>query len=330
MLKNATRCGLSVLLSLSSFLQAESEELLSSWNEGTSKSAIIEFVNRIQETGGAQFVPEEDRIAVFDNDGTLWSEKPIYFQLQFAIDRVKQLAPQHPEWKDTQPYKAAINDDLATLAKGGVRGIMELVIATHTKETTAQFLETVRQWMATAEHPRFHRPYVDLTYRPMRDLMDYLRANGFQVYIVSGGGVEFMRVFTWDKYGVPAENVMGSSVKTQFELEKGVPVIMRLPEINFICDGPTKPVAINGNIGKRPIFAFGNSDGDLQMLEWTTVGRAPSLGLLVHHDDAVREWAYDRKSDVGKLDKGLDEASKRGWVVVSMKNDWKDVFYPKD
>lgn len=295
---------------------------LPSWNEGASKSAILQFVQRATEEGGPHFVPPEERIATFDNDGTLWSEHPIYFQLFFAIDRVKQLASSHPEWNTTQPFQAVLENDMKTLGASGEKGIFEIIMSTHAGMTTAEFEQIVTDWLATAKHPRFDRPFTDLIYQPMLELLTYLRANGFKTFIVSGGGIEFMRPWTQKVYGIPPEQVVGSSIKTKFEIIDGKPKLIRLAEMNFIDDKEGKPVGINEHIRRRPIIAFGNSDGDIQMLEWATGFQA-----LVHHTDAVREYAYDRDTSIGRLDKGLDLAKKRNWTVIDMKNDWK-VIYP--
>lgn len=305
---------------------AETNDPLPSWNEGASKQAITQFVEGVTTTGGSSFVPLAQRIAVFDNDGTLWSEQPIYFQLAFALDRVKELAPLHPEWKDQQPFKGVLEGDLKTVLAGGEHAVLELVLATHAGITTEEFSQTVKDWLATAKHPKTGHPYTDMVYQPMLELLAYLRANGFKTYIVSGGGIEFMRPWTETIYGIPPEQVIGSSIKTKFELREGTPVLVRLPEINFIDDKAGKPVGINQHIGRRPIAAFGNSDGDLQMLQWTTAGSGTRLACLVHHTDADREWAYDRSSSIGRLDKALDEAQAKGWTVVDMKRDWKLVF----
>jgi phosphoglycolate phosphatase-like HAD superfamily hydrolase len=300
---------------------------LPSWNDGTSKKSILDFVTRVTKEGGPDFVPVAERIATFDNDGTLWSEQPVYFQFAFAMDRIKALAPQHPEWKEKQPFKAVLDNDLTTLARAGERGFMELVAATHTGMTSQEFEGIVKDWLATARHPRFNRPYTDLVYQPMLEVLAHLRANGFKTYIVSGGGIEFMRPWVPRAYGIPPEQVVGSSVKVRYELRDGKPVFVRLPEIDFIDDKAGKPVGIHKFIGRRPVAAFGNSDGDYEMLQWTTAGSGPRFGLIVHHTDAEREWAYDRESAVGRLDKALDQAPKSGWVVVDMKKDWK-VIYP--
>jgi phosphoglycolate phosphatase-like HAD superfamily hydrolase len=305
---------------------AAADEPLPSWNEGQAKRAIVDFVKRVTADGGADFVPLVERIAVFDNDGTLWIEKPMYAQLAFALDRVKELAPQHPEWKDKQPFKAALEGDLEAVAAGGEHALLELVMATHAGMTTDAFAQVVQEWLAVAKHPRFNRPYTDLVYQPMLDLLAYLRANGFKNYIISGGGIEFMRPWTEKVYGIPPEQVVGSSIKTRFELREGKPVLMRLPEINFIDDKAGKPVGIHMHVGRRPVAAFGNSDGDLQMIQWTTAGPGARFGLIVHHTDSEREYAYDRQSSVGRLDKAFEEAKRQGWTIVDMKQDWKRIF----
>ena len=307
---------------------ATAAQPLPSWNDGPAKRAIVQFVTDATTPGHPAFVPAAERIPVFDNDGALWSEQPMYFQLAFAIDRVRALAPAHPEWKDTQPFKAALEGDVKALAASGERGLLELVMATHAGITSDEFALVVREWAETARHPTLRRPYTELTYAPMRELLEYLRAGGFKTYIVSGGGVEFLRVFAEKLYGVPPEQVIGSSIRTRYEVRDGGPVIVRLPEIDFIDDKAGKPVGIHKFIGRRPIAAFGNSDGDFEMLEWTTSGPGRRLGLIVRHDDEVREFAYDRASAIGRLDRALDEAGRRGWVVVSMKTDWRVVFAP--
>jgi phosphoserine phosphatase len=305
---------------------AQIHDPLPSWNEGASKQAITRFVKAVTSAGGSRFVPPAERIAVFDNDGTLWAEQPVYFQLAFALDRVKVLVPMHPEWKDKQPFMAALEGDLEAVMAGGEHAVVELVMATHAGTTTDELSQIVKEWLATATHPKIGRPYTDMIYQPMLELLGYLRANGFKTYIASGGGIEFMRAWTEEVYGIPPEQVIGSSIKTEFELRDGVPTLVRLPEINFINDKAGKPVAINQHIGRRPIAVFGNSDGDLQMLQWTAAGSGERFALLVHHTDAVREWAYDRKSSIGHLEKALDEAQAKGWTVVDMKRDWKIVF----
>ncbi len=322
----ATIAAFAMHLTLSSGLAA-AQDPLPSWNDGPAKQSIITFVANVTKRGSPEFVPPAERIATFDNDGTLWSEQPIYFQFVYALDRVKALAPKHPEWKDTPPFSAVLKGDMKGLAASGEKGLVELLLATHTGMTTEAFYETVAAWLATARHPRFKRPYTDLVYQPMLELLAHLRANGFKTYIVSGGTVEFMRVWTERVYGIPPEQVVGTTFATQFQMgEDGKPVLMRQPKIDFIDDGPGKPVGIQKFIGRRPIFAFGNSDGDQQMLQWTAAGSGPRFMGLVHHTDADREWAYDRASHVGRLDKALDEANARGWTVVNMKRDWKVVF----
>jgi hypothetical protein len=301
-------------------------DVLPSWRDGDTKSAIVAFVQRVTTAGGADFVPATERIAVFDNDGTLWSEQPMYVQLAFALDRVKAMAPEHPEWQTKEPFKSAIAGDLKTVFAGGEHALLELVMATHAGLTTEEFARIVQDWLGKAKHPRFNRPYTDLVYQPMLELLAYLRTNGFKTYIVSGGGIEFMRPWTEKIYGIPPEQVIGSSIKTKFELRGDTPVLVRLPEVNFIDDKQGKPVGINQHIGRRPILAFGNSDGDLQMLQWTAAGPGPRFMGLVHHTDKDREWAYDRDSAIGRLDKALDGAKARGWTLVDMKQDWKQVF----
>jgi phosphoserine phosphatase len=301
-------------------------DALASWNEGATKKAIADFVSRVTAQGGSDFVPPAERIAVFDNDGTLWLEQPMYVQLAFALDRVKALAAQHPEWKDKQPFKAVLEGDMKALAAAGEHGLVELVMATHAGMTTNEFEKITAEWLASARDPRFKRPYTELVYQPMLELLAYLRANGFMTFIVSGGGIEFMRPWTERIYGVPSEQVIGSSIKTRFEMRDGRPILLRLPEINFIDDKAGKPVGINEHIGRRPIAAFGNSDGDLEMLQWTTMSGGVRFGLLVHHTDAEREYAYDRESHFGRLDKALDAAAVNNWTVVDMKRDWKRVF----
>lgn len=286
----------------------------------------MEFVKRVTQTGSPDFVPAAERIAVFDNDGTLWSEQPFYFQGLFVFDRVRALAPQHPEWKDKQPFKAVLENDMKALAAAGMQGLTELVMATHADMTTEEFDRTVEDWLATAKHPKFNRPYTDLVYQPMLELLAFLRAKGFKTFIVSGGGIEFVRTFSEKVYGIPPEQVIGSGIVTKFEIRDGKPVLVREPKLDFFDDQEGKPVGINKFLGRRPIAAFGNSDGDFQMLQWVTAGTGPRFGLLIHHDDAVREFAYDSSSFAGKLNLTLDEAPKRGWTVISMKNDWKQIF----
>ena len=299
---------------------------LPSWNDTAPKEAIVAFVDRVTEQGSSDFVSEAERVATFDNDGTLWAEQPMYFQLLFALDRVKALAPQHPEWKEKEPFASLLKGDVKGALARGEPAIEQIVMATHTGMTNDEFAQIVRDWIATAKHPITGRLYTEMVYQPMLELTAYLRAKGFKIFIVSGGGIEFMRPWTEEVYGIPPENVVGSSAKVKFELRDGKAVLVRLPEIDFIDDGPGKPIGINEHIGRRPIAAFGNSDGDLQMLQYTMSGGGLRFALLVHHTDAEREWAYDRQSPIGHLDKALDEAEAKGWVVVDMKNDWKTIF----
>jgi phosphoserine phosphatase len=306
--------------------QAANSDPLPSWNEGASKAAIVNFVARVTQSGSSDFVAPEDRIATFDNDGTLWSEQPMYVELVFALDRVKQLAPKHPEWQTRQPFAGVLHNDMKAVAATGDRGMIELFMATHSGMTTDQFAGIVNEWITQAKHPRFHRLYTECVFQPMLELLSFLRENGFKTYIVSGGEQEFMRPWAQRVYGIPPEQVIGTMFKTQFTNEAGTTAIERLAAVDSIDDGPGKPVNIQRFIGKRPIAAFGNSDGDLQMLEWTTTGPGRRLGLLVHHTDAVREYEYDRKSSMGKLDKGLTEATTADWTVVDTAKDWKVMF----
>ncbi|MCH8250210.1 MAG: haloacid dehalogenase-like hydrolase [Proteobacteria bacterium] len=299
---------------------------LSSWNDGPAKRSIIEFVAKVSAPESPDYVPPAERIAVFDNDGTLWAEQPLYFQLLFAFDRVRALASDHPEWKDTQPFKAVLEGDLDTALSGGDQALLEIILATHAGMTTAEFSAIASDWLKTAKHPVSGRLFTEMVYQPMLDLLEYLRTNGFKTYITSGGGIELIRVFAEDVYGIPPEQVIGSSLKVQYEYRDGNPALVRLPEIDFVDDKAGKPVAINHHIGRRPIAAFGNSDGDLQMLQWTCAGDGARLCVYVHHTDAEREWAYDRNSHIGRLDVGLDQALQNDWTVVDMASDWKYVF----
>jgi hypothetical protein len=305
---------------------SSSAQELPSWNEGATKRAITRFVERVTTKGSPDYVPPSERIAVFDNDGTLWSEKPFYFQLAFAFDRVKKLAPQHPEWKENATLKAAIDGDLKSVLAGGEHALLEIVMATHAGTTTEEFEGIVLDWLETARHPQTGRLYTEMVYQPMLELLAYLRAHGFKTWIVSGGGIEFMRPWSQRVYGIPPEQVVGSSIKVKFEMRDGTPTLVRLPELDFIDDKAGKPVGIHKFIGRRPIAAFGNSDGDLQMIQWTKSGKGARFGLYVHHTDAEREFAYDRDSSVGRLDQGLNEAAKKGWTVVDMKKDWKAIY----
>ena len=308
-------------------MSAAAKDPLPSWNEGSTKKAILDFVTKTTKAGTADFIPVADRIACFDNDGTLWSEQPMYFQLAFVMDRIKALAPKHPEWKDTQPFKAVLEGDVKTALSGGEKSMVDLMIATHAGTTTEEFNIIVKEWLATARHPRFNRPYTEMVFQPMLELLNYLRANGYKTYIVSGGGIDFMRPWTEAVYGIPPEQVIGSSLKLKYEVRDDGPVIFRLPEINFIDDKAAKPVGIEQHIGRRPVFTAGNSDGDYEMLQWTSTGTGfPRFGMIVHHTDGDREWAYDRESHIGKLNRGLDDAGTYHWLVVDMKADWKKVY----
>jgi phosphoglycolate phosphatase-like HAD superfamily hydrolase len=307
--------------------QAEPEKpALPSWNEGVAKRAILEFVQRVTDPSGPDFLPEPERIAVFDNDGTLWAEQPMYFQLAFALDRARALAGDHPEWRERQPYRAILEGDSERLRKMTEAELVELIMETHAGMTTDEFPPIVRDWLEAARHPRFERPYNECVYQPILELLQLLRENGFKTFIVSGGGIDFMRQFTEEAYGIPPEQVIGSMGALRFEMRNGEPALIREPGVFFIDDKAGKPIGIHRHIGRRPVLAFGNSDGDLQMLQYAAGGSGPALMLLVHHDDAEREWAYDRDSAIGHLDKALDEAAARGWTVVSMRNDWNRIF----
>ncbi len=315
---------LAVLLLANTALAADP---LPSWNDGAAKKTIIDFVAKVTNPGSPDFVPVAERIATFDNDGTLWAEQPMYFQLLFALDRVKVLAPQHPEWKDKEPFASLLKGDVQTALSGGEQAIAQIIMATHAGMTTAEFEKIVKDWLATAKHPKYKRPYTECVYQPMLEVLTYFRANGFKTFIVSGGGIEFLRPWTEKVYGVPPEQVIGSSIKTKYEIRDGKPVLVRLPEVNFIDDKVGKPVGINQHIGRRPIAAFGNSDGDQQMLEWTQTGGGARLMMLVHHDDTAREFAYGQDTKIGTFSDALmTEAKEKNWTVISMKNDWKQVF----
>lgn len=317
------------VLAIATAAAVRAAEPLPSWNDTGPRKAIVSFVEKVTTEGSPDFVPPAERIATFDNDGTLWAEQPMYFQLLFALDRVKALAPKHPEWKEKEPFASLLKGDVKGALAGGEHAILEIIMATHAGMTTEEFDQLVRTWIATAKHPVTRRPLTEMVYQPMLELLAYLRANGFKTYIVSGGGIEFMRPWTEKVYGIPPEQVIGSSGKTKFEMRDGKPVLVKLPEINFIDDKAGKPVGIQQHIGRRPIAAFGNSDGDLQMLQWTAAGGGSRFCLYVHHTDGEREYAYDRQSHIGRLDKGLDEAKAGGWTVVSMKDDWKTIFPAK-
>lgn len=296
-----------------------------SWNEGPAKKTILNFISA-SVSDGQEFIPESDRIAVFDNDGTLWSEQPMYFQFIFAIERVKILAPEHPEWKKTQPFKAVLEDDMEMVMQSGVEGLLKLTMATHAGMTTTEFREIVKEWINSARHPKTGKLYKEMVYQPMLELLSHLRANGFKTFIVSGGGVDFMRVFAQEVYGIPPYQIVGSNGKIASESINGYPTLIKLPEIGFINDKGGKPIGIHQHIGQKPVLAAGNSDGDLQMLQWTSAQEKQSMMIYIHHTDEVREWAYDRESHIGKLDKGLDEAFEKGWTVVDMKKDWNRIF----
>lgn len=312
-----------LLLALSALVSLNASTFLSSWNDTSSKQAIINYVNAVTQKDSADFIPPKDRLAVFDNDGTLWAEKPVYFQLYFAMDRVKKLAPQHPEWKREEPFRSVLADDMKGVMKSGIKGLLALVNATHSGMSAEALQAEIKEWLKHAKHPMLKRPYTELVYQPMMELIAYLQANDFQVYIVSGGGIDFMRTFIPEVYGVPANHIIGTNTKVHYKNGH----IIKEPAINFIDDKETKPVAIYYNIGKRPVAAFGNSDGDLAMMQYTEANKKyKTLELYVHHTDAAREWKYDRKSHIGQLDKGLDYAKKYNWVVVDMKNDWKNIY----
>lgn len=309
------------------------QDPLPSWSDGPVKSSITKFVEKVTTEGNPDFVRPAERIATFDNDGTLWCEQPMYFQMMFAFDRIKALADKHPEWKDQEPFRAVLDNDLKAFGATGQKGLLEVIATTHAGMTVEEFHKIVRKWMHTARHPRFDRPYDQLTYQPMHELLMYLRSKGFKTFIVSGGGIEFMRPWAPKAYGIPPQQIVGSSGVVKFEMQGGTPVLLKEAKVNFIDDGPGKPVGINQFIGRRPVMAFGNSDGDLEMLQWTTAGepdrRLPGFALIVHHTDAVREYAYDRDSKVGRLDKAWDEGVKKGWTIVDMKTDWKEIFPPE-
>jgi phosphoserine phosphatase len=308
---------------------ANAADPLSSWNEGHAKQAILEFVTAVTDENGKDYVEPSERIAVFDHDGTLWVESPMYTQILFGFDRAKKLAPQHPEWKTTQPFKALLEGDMKTVAASGMKGVMEILMATHSGMTAEEFEEDASHWLATTKHPKFDRLYSQCIYQPQIELLAYLRAEGFKTFIVSGGGIQFMRPISEKNYGIPPENVIGSSAVTEFQMKNGKPVLVRMPKIDFVNDKAGKPVGIYEHIGQRPLLAFGNSDSDMQMIQYTKAGDGLRMGLFVHHTDAEREYAYDRKSHVGTLDKALDQADANDWIIVSMKDDWNTVFPEK-
>lgn len=319
-------CVLLAAVSFGYLPLAQAADTLPSWNDGKAKQSIVDFVETVTKEGSPNFVPAAERIATFDNDGCLWAEQPMYFQFFFAMDRVKALAPQHLEWKDQEPFASLLKGDLKGALAGGEKAMLEIVMATHAGTTTEEFETIVKDWLTTARHPKTKQPYTAMVYQPMLELLAYLRANGFKTFIVSGGGIEFMRPWTEQVYGIPPEQVVGSSIKTKFEMRDGRPVLFRLAELNFIDDKEGKPAGIQQHIGRRPIAAFGNSDGDLQMLQWATMGGGARFGMIIHHTDAERENAYDRQSSIGQLDKALDAAALNNWTVVDMKQDWKRVF----
>jgi phosphoglycolate phosphatase-like HAD superfamily hydrolase len=310
-------------------VQAKKADPLGSWNDGAAKRAILEFVAAVTDENGKDYVKPAERIATFDHDGTLWVEYPMYTQILFAFDRVKKLAPRHPEWKTKQPFKALLAGDMKTVGASGMKGLMEIVVATHSGMSAEEFEMEASNWLATAKHPKFDRLYSECIYQPQLELLAYLRANGFKTFIVSGGGIQFMRPITEKNYGIPPEQVVGSSAVAEFQIKEGLPTLVRMPKINFVNDKAGKPVGIYEHIGRRPILAFGNSDSDMQMIEYTMAGEGRRLGLFVHHTDAKREYAYDRDSHVGTLGKVLDRAAALPWIIVDMKKDWKHVFPPK-
>jgi phosphoserine phosphatase len=315
------------LLACSTLTRTQSDPL-PSWHDTAPKQAIVEFVENVTTPGSPDFVAPAERIATFDNDGTLWAEQPLYFQFLYVFDRIEQLASEHPEWEEKEPFASVLRGDQKAALAAGMKGLLEMVMVTHAGTSTEEFGQMVSEWLEGARHPTTGRRYTQMVYQPMLELLAYLRANGFKTYIISGGGIEFMRAWAEPVYGVPPEQVVGSSIKTRYEVRDGRPVLMRMPELSFFDDKDEKPVAINQHIGRRPIMAFGNSDGDFQMLEWTTAGEGARFGLLVHHTDDEREWAYDRESPIGRLDRGLDEGPRRGWVILDMAKDWKLVFPP--
>lgn len=322
-----------LLLCLIAFFGAidtRASDPLPSWREGKAKQAILDFVATTTTTGNPDYIPPAERIAVFDNDGTLWAEQPVYFQVFFIVDRVRALAPAHPEWKQKEPFASILRGDLNAALAGGERGLMQLAMATHAGMDTEEFASIVRDWARDARHPVTGRRFTTMVYQPMLEVLSWLRANGFKTWIVSGGGIEFMRPWVEEVYGIPPEQVIGSSIRTRFAMTEKGPALQRLPELEFVDDKEGKPIAINSRIGRRPIAAFGNSDGDLQMLQWTMAGKGKRFALYVQHTDAAREWAYGRESTIGRLDKGLDEARSKGWTLVDMKRDWKTIYPQPD
>jgi len=314
------------LMILSSATASQPQNPLPSWNDGPNKQAIIEFVTKTTDQNQASFIPPTRRIATFDNDGTLWSEQPLYFQAIYIFDRIRELAPEHPEWQQKEPYASVLKGDSKSALAGGKQALLEMVMGTHAGVTASEFSESVADWLASARHSGSGKPYTAMVYKPMLELLDYLRDSDFKVFIVSGGGIDFLRVFAEEVYGIPPEQVVGSSLKAKYEIRNGFPVIVKQAEVDFIDDKAGKPVGIHRYIGRRPVLAVGNSDGDFEMLEWTSAGEGPSLAMIVHHDDAKREWAYDRESHIGRLVRGLDEGPQRGWKIISMKNDWNLIY----
>lgn len=319
-----------LIVLLVSIARGQEQRPLPAWRDTPAKQAIIAFVESVTDEDGSNFVPPKQRIAVFDNDGCLWAEQPLYFQLLFAMDRVQQMAPDHPEWKHTEPFKSVLAGDVKQVLASGHTNVAKILAASHANKNAADFQRDVAEWLKTDKHPTLNRRYIDCVYQPQLELLAYLRENGFKTFIVSGGGIDFLRVFAEKSYGIPPEQVVGSSLKATYEIRDGVPAIIKQPEIHLVNDKEGKPVGIHQHIGRRPILAVGNSDGDFQMLEYTTAGDGQSLGILIHHDDAEREFAYDRDSHIGKLNRGLDEADERGWLIVSMKDDWETIFPPQN
>ena len=318
--------SLAILTALACTSPSVAIQQLPSWSQGSTKAEIMTFVEQVSSKESPYYVPPAERIAVFDNDGTLWAEQPVYFQLAFAVDRIQELAPLHPEWQEQEPYASVIKGDVEAALADGHQKIIDLVMSSHAGVTTEEFETSVSAWLAEARHPTTGRPYNEMVYQPMLELLDYLRAHQFKTFIVSGGGIDFMRVFAEETYGIPPEQIIGSSIQAEYAVRNGTPVIVKTAKLNFIDDKEGKPIGIHQHIGRRPIFAAGNSDGDFEMLEWTTAGDGPRMGIIVHHTDAEREWAYDRESHIGKLVRGLDEADDRGWILVDMKEDWQTVF----
>ncbi|MGO4306891.1 HAD family hydrolase [Cupriavidus sp. RAF12] len=304
-----------------------SPQALPSWRDGAARQALLKFVADVTTPGTPNFVPPEGRVAVFDNDGTLWSEQPMYFQVAFLLDQIRAAAPRHPEWRDNPTYIALMANDMAGVMRDQ-KALLNLIAVANSGMTVDDYDRTIRDWLATARHPKFNRPYTELVFQPQLELLSYLRANGFKTYIVSGGTIDFMRPWSQAAYGIPPERVIGSSQAIRYTVQDGKPVLLREPKLDFIGDGPGKPIGIYRNIGRQPILAVGNSDGDFQMLEYTTGGSGARMGVLIRHDDAEREFAYDRASHFGKLDKALDAAPAKGWVVVSMKRDWQQIYPP--